>query len=170
MSTYNIAFTGHRPNKLFGYDLKRIEYQILFERIKTTTENEIKKHSDYDDFLLIQGMAQGVDQMAAVVGLQLKKLYPIKLEAAIPFKEHSLNWPIQAQNLYNKIKSRCDYVNFISEEYNNFCLQKRNIYMVDKCNLLIAVYDGTPGGTRNCINYAKSKNKAIIYIDLLKGK
>lgn len=164
MKIFKIAFTGHRPNKLFRYDLKQKSYQILFERIKATTENIIKSNPS-SNHLLIQGMAQGVDQMAAVAGFHLKKIYPIEIEAAIPFKDHSLNWPPQAQNLYNKIKEHCDYVTYVSDSYDNFCLQRRNMYMVDKCDLLIAVYDNTPGGTKNCINYARSKNKSIIYID-----
>lgn len=39
------------------------------------------------------------------------------------------------------------------------------LWMVDNCDLLIAVHDGSPGGTANCVNYANQKNKKIININ-----
>jgi uncharacterized phage-like protein YoqJ len=44
-------------------------------------------------------------------------------------------------------------------------MQKRNEYMVDKCDKLLAVWNGTTGGTHNCIKYAKSKGKEIILLN-----
>ncbi len=44
-------------------------------------------------------------------------------------------------------------------------MDKRNKWMVDNCDLLIAVWNGTSGGTANCVNYAKSINKQIIIIN-----
>jgi hypothetical protein len=35
----------------------------------------------------------------------------------------------------------------------------------DNCDILIAVWDGTSGGTGNSVKYAVSKNKIIYYID-----
>lgn len=37
--------------------------------------------------------------------------------------------------------------------------------MVDKSDIVIAIWDGSNSGTGNCVNYAKSKNKKIIKID-----
>lgn len=44
-------------------------------------------------------------------------------------------------------------------------MQKRNEWMVDNCDILIAVWDKSPGGTKNCVDYAESKKKQIIYIN-----
>ena len=49
-------------------------------------------------------------------------------------------------------------------EYFNGCMQKRNQYMVDTSSVLIAVYDGVSGGTKNTVEYAKKKDKKIIVI------
>ena len=49
--------------------------------------------------------------------------------------------------------------------YAGYKLQKRNEWMVDHCDILIAVWDGTSGGTANCVNYAQSVNKEKIFID-----
>ena len=51
-------------------------------------------------------------------------------------------------------------------------MQKRNEYMVDRLigvnDILLAIYNGsTKGGTANCINYAKSLDINIEYINPL---
>ncbi len=46
-------------------------------------------------------------------------------------------------------------------------MQKRNEYMVDKSNLVLAIWNGDKsGGTWNTIKYAMKKGKNIRYIML----
>ena len=51
--------------------------------------------------------------------------------------------------------------------YSVFKMQLRNEWMVDHCDKLIAIFnqDETSGGTFNCVQYARSKNKDIIFIN-----
>lgn len=44
-------------------------------------------------------------------------------------------------------------------------MQKRNEYMVDNSDIVIAVWDGTKGGTYNCVKYAQKLEKKIIQIN-----
>jgi len=44
-------------------------------------------------------------------------------------------------------------------------MQKRNEYMVDNADIVIAVWDGTKGGTCNCVRYAKKLGKDIVIIN-----
>lgn len=44
-------------------------------------------------------------------------------------------------------------------------MQKRNEYMTDNSDIVIAVWDGSKGGTANCVRYAKKLNKEIIVIN-----
>ena len=44
-------------------------------------------------------------------------------------------------------------------------MQKRNEEMVDRCDLLIGVWDGSKGGTYNCINYAIDHGREIVRIN-----
>ncbi len=37
--------------------------------------------------------------------------------------------------------------------------------MVDNSDIVIAVFDGTPGGTKNCYDYATDAKKRIIRIN-----
>ena len=39
---------------------------------------------------------------------------------------------------------------------------KRNIYMVDKSSLVVAVFNGEKGGTKNTVDYAVKNGKKIL--------
>lgn len=158
---WKIAVTGHRPNKLFGYDLNNSSWiklgfifrELILDRIKT-----------YSHVELITGMALGVDQVFGLVGVKLKKQqYPVKIHAAIPCLGQEKKWPNKIYWEY--IKNNADIVKYVSNNtYDKTCMQKRNMYMVDLCDELFAVCNLTPSGTLNCINYAMKKNKPILNI------
>jgi uncharacterized phage-like protein YoqJ len=44
-------------------------------------------------------------------------------------------------------------------------MQIRNEWMVDRADQVIAIWDGTSGGTANCVEYATKMNKPILRID-----
>lgn len=65
---------------------------------------------------------------------------------------------------YFGIVSKCDKETLLQNHYTNDCMQKRNEYMVDNSDYVIAVWDGKPSGTGNTVHYAESKGKTIITI------
>ena len=48
----------------------------------------------------------------------------------------------------------CDLETMVQDHYTPGCMLRRNRYMVDHSTLVIAVYDGTNGGTRRTLEYA----------------
>ena len=59
-----------------------------------------------------------------------------------------------------------DTVKLVSnEEYKPWVMQKRNEYMVDLADKVIAVWDGSKSGTGNCVKYAKQVGKVVIRIE-----
>ena len=89
----------------------------------------------------------------------------IKLECAIPCKNQTEKWFTKTKTRYNKILNCADKITMISNvNYYNGCMQKRNKYMIDNSTLLIACFNGKNGGTKNTIEYAKSKNLKTIII------
>lgn len=165
-----IAITGHRPNKLDNdYDLKSpliqaIKNEILCKLIELDNIN--------DKFTLITGMALGIDTLFAQIAIE----HNIPFIAAIPFKGQESIWLKQSKLIYYNILEKASKIYIVNEdryaefkEFNNYIpipigqnaisalMQQRNIWMVDNCDKLISVWDGTSGGTANCVKYALSK-------------
>lgn len=158
------AFTGNRPQKLpWGLNEKDPRCVSLKKRLDEEIQNAI--NNGYRHF--ISGMALGIDQYVAKIVLQKQIENPhlnITLEAAIPCKNQQAKWTRQQQIEYLEILATCDKITTISETYTDTCMMDRNKYMVDNCSLLIAVSNGTPGGTMKTIEYAKQKKITIVLI------
>ena len=157
------CFTGHRPaklNELFfsssGY-LDELRYQI-----KRSIEDMIARGVS----TFITGMAMGTDIWCAQIVLDLKDVYPdIKLYALVPHRNQAVKWPKEWQDCFDDILLRCDEMIILHQKYVVGCMQQRDRVMVDMSGHVIAVYDGTPGGTQYTVEYAKKKGLDIVVID-----
>ena len=154
-----ISVTGHRPNKLYGYNIFSREWMSLKEEFK-------KLLVDNHCTEAITGMALGVDTVFALAVLDLQdEGYNVKLHCAIPCRNHSCKWNRESVELYDNILKRADVVKLVTDaEYEPWMMQVRNEYMVDLADKIIAVWDGSNGGTANCVRYAEKKGKDIIRI------
>lgn len=158
----SICVTGHRPNKLFGYNDNDPRYNTL----RSALDQAITAAAQKGSVVAYTGMALGVDTIFAEECLKLKKQFDIKLVAAVPFKGQEGKWPEQSKKHYHDLLSQVDEIVYVSDPgYAAWKMQKRNEYMVNHSDLVIAVFDGTSGGTANCVNYAKRQNKQIYIIN-----
>ena len=150
-----IAFTGHRPNKLGNdYDLVSPRILNIKQRIVSYINSLVA-----DKIKFIVGGALGIDTLAALIAIELG----IEFDVYVPCRNQDKMWTQKSKDLYQYILSKATRVYYVHEgEYNNTCMQKRNIAMVDDCDMLIAVWDGTSGGTANCVKYARSIGKETI--------
>lgn len=175
-----IAITGHRPNKLNNdYDLVspmilKIK-QYIVDYIKGgIIHNEL--HGIALDLKLITGMALGIDTLFAKIAIEMN----IPFIAAIPFKGQEGMWPPKSQAIYYNILAHatsiriCDIsvdispnqiTSYSNTPFTSDKMQIRNEWMVDNCDLLIAVWDKSSGGTANCVKYAQSVKREIIFIN-----
>ena len=159
------AFTGHRPQSLpFGFDEsdKRCTSlkSVMRDQIVALIENEGVTH-------FITGMALGVDMYAAEIVLDLKPKYPhITLESAIPCETQAIKWSVASRERYYNIAAKCDKETMLQREYTPDCMDKRNRYMVDHADLIIACYDGKSGGTLNTLRYAIERDIQIVHLPL----
>ncbi len=166
MNEKTCAFTGHRPQSLpFGFDeadrrCRKLK-KVLKKQILGLIKNENVTH-------FISGMALGVDMYAAEIVLGLKVRHRgITLECAIPCGDQSAKWSKAMQERYARIISKCDKKTLLQTAYTPGCMDRRNRYMVDNADLLIAVWDGGAGGTGNTAGYALRQGKPVIVIDPL---
>lgn len=164
MKMKKCAFTGHRPQSLpFGFnevDERCIALKkLLREQIIQLIENEGVAH-------FISGMAIGVDMYAAEIVLGLKASYPgITLECAIPCETQAIKWTEEQRDRYFDIVSKCDKETLIQKHYTADCMHKRNQYMVDKADYIIAVWDGRPSGTGKTVQFAQRQGKPVIILN-----
>lgn len=157
------CFTGHRPQKLsFGFNEEDERCEQLKQAIMEQTEKLI---TQYGVTHFIVGMALGVDIYSAEIVLLLKEKYPqITLECAIPCETQCEKWSEPMRDRYFDIVKSCDEETMLQRHYTKDCMQKRNQYMVDKSDYVIAVWNGKPSGTGNTVRYAESKGKTVIRI------
>jgi len=158
---YRVSFTGYRPQKLpfFGED------DPLCVELKQRIYKEIKRLCEEGSVEFYCGMALGVDIWCAEAVLDIQKQFPkVELIAVIPCKTQSSVWGEKDQARYNDIIAKCSRVLCVSEEYTKSCMKKRNETLVKLCDVLIAVYDGKPGGTRQTVKIAEKQAKRIITI------
>ena len=150
---HRVCFTDHRPEKL----------TIPEEKIKTFLDKQIQKAITDGYITFLSGMARGVDIWAAETVLKMKnESNPIHLICCIPYDNFETRWSSAWQRQYTEILKNADIVTYTSHHYYNGCLQFRNQFMVDRSARLIAVYNGTPGETRNTIEYAKRRGLKIV--------
>lgn len=149
-----VAFTGHRPDKLGGYDNKT---RLALGGLATEylAQNRPGK--------AIVGMALGWDQAAAAACLALD----IPFIAAVPFEGQARRWPEEAQARYRWLLDMAGHVEIVTPEpcYSshlvNRAMQRRNEWMVDRATRICALWDGSWGGTHNCIAYARKRGVPI---------
>lgn len=118
---------------------------------------------------VISGMALGFDTALATAALELQ----IPLIAAIPFKGQDSKWQQGDRLRYEHIMFQTQKIVYVDEiaeyalaqlGYSPEKMHKRNQYMVDNCDEVLALFDGSPSGTANCIRYAESLGKPILNV------
>lgn len=164
MEYKSCCFTGHRPSKFpFKYDETDERCLELKSMLRLKIINLIN-YSDVRNFIV--GMALGVDTWAAEIVLEIKELYSdIRLIAAVPCPEQTKGWSKENQARYDNILDLCDEVVTISDRWTSSCMMKRNKYMVDNSDFVIAVWNGEfSGGTAKTLGYARKKGHTPIII------
>lgn len=158
-----VCFTGHRPQSVtYLWDEDSIQSEELKEKIEKTIIEIIEK-SGATHF--VSGMAIGVDMICAEIVLRLKEKYPkITLECALPCETQANKWSEKYRERYFSIIEASDKETLLQTQYTPDCMMKRNKYMVDKSDIVIAVWNGSASGTGNTVKYARGNNKTVIQI------
>ena len=160
------AFTGHRLQKLgWGFDTSDPHFAQLRQRLFSELLTLVS--DGYTRF--ISGGAQGFDLIAAEEVLKIRQQLPfVELNMALPCPNQIYNWTSESVHSYNTVLKAANSVKYISDSYAPGCMFMRNRYMVDNCNLVYALYNGTPGGTASTVNYARFKGVPVRFFPLNK--
>ena len=152
---HRCCFTGHRPDKM---ELGEKEIKPLLEK---AIDNAII--NGYVTF--ITGMAMGTDIWAAEIVLQKKKTNKdLHLICALPHPGFESRRSTIEKLRFNKIIKKADISKEINPHYFTGCYQVRNKWMVDRSNLVIAVFNGKKSGTKNTVDYARRKGVNVVNV------
>lgn len=143
-----IAGTGHRPEKLGGHT-KRIA-----DALTALARDWLQEHQPDK---VISGMALGWDQALAQAALDLR----IPLIAAVPFDGFGNRWPEAAQYRCVGMLGAAFEVHIVHPYPGTIGLHLRNEWMVDRADMMLALWDGSWGGTFNCLRYAEKKGVQV---------
>lgn len=159
-----IALTGHRPDRLGGYGPNPVAdwaYRTTTEVLKNLRER------GYEEVL--SGMALGYDQLGARAALEVG----LRLVAVVPFAGQEEVWPPAAREAYRELLSRAAEVVIVADLAGSkdrkkavaVAMEMRNRVLVESAALVLACWDGRPGGgTWQALQWARQVGRPVVIL------
>lgn len=173
-TNYAISLTGHRvwqndiakldptaKDSNEAYDMSRPAYRNIQQHLEDIIEESLKSHPT---ITCRSGMALGADTLWAEAIVKMKAKYPdrIRFVADIPSLYQASPWSEKStKKRWLELLQQADEVNDWNngKPYKKGCEEIRNQNMIKRCDTLIAIFNGTKGGTfngyRDGMNYGK---------------
>ena len=162
MPMLRLAITGHRPQKLGGFNPNNPILQRIADHL-TRTLTALKSRGL--DVLGLTGMALGVDQAFAEACLTTQTPFV----AYIPFPGQASRWPKQSQTRYEELLRLamdrlivCHTAKTDAEVRE--ALMARNSRLVTDAHAAIAVWDGSAGGTADAVRKLRTRQHPLIIL------
>lgn len=157
-----IVATGHRSSKLAGFGAPRTSELEAFALRSVCVEVDRDENTHF-----LTGMAMGWDLAVAWACVEAG----VPFTAAVPFEGQSTPWPRSARASYFRLLSQASHVVVVTQEPTKTTLAireallRRNRWMVDQLvgekDFVLALWNGSQGGTSHCINYASDRKKTV---------
>lgn len=147
-----IGITGHQERE--GID---------WSWVKDTISAELRSLSKVDQAL--SSLAAGSDQVFAGAAISLG----IPVTAVIPLDGYEQFFKGSSLAVYRRLLSQCKIVHLTGERDPEKAFLKAGQFIVDQCDLLMAVWDGGKadgkGGTGDIVEYAHEVGRTVIHIN-----
>ena len=161
------AFTGHRPKSFsFGYDESDPDFTALRNRMQSA----IVQACNAGCRRFYCGMAEGVDLWCGEIVWEMRDFYdpPLEIVAVVPFLGQENAMKTRFYGRYHRIMKTAKERYLVSRTYHKDVYRRRNQFLVDSCDALIAVYDPaqSASGTMQTVRYAEKKGKRIFRIEV----
>lgn len=161
------AITGHRPTRFkFKYD----ENNSGCKRLKKRLHDQFVLLYDQGARRFLVGGALGVDMWSGEILLNLKKqpeYADIELMVVLPHPGHDARWDERSKKRMAFLLEHCTEHLTIGTDTSAESYYKRNRYLVDHADCLVAVYDNDRAmrsGTGMTVRYAEKKGMPVIMI------
>lgn len=164
---YSCAITGHRPTR---FKFKYKETDTRCKRLKKRLREQFVLLYEHGVRRYLAGGALGVDQWSGEILLKMKlepEYRDIELIVVLPYAGHDERWDERSrQRLAFLIQHSTEHI-VVGEKAWRDSFIKRNRYLVDHADCLLAVYDNDRAirsGTGATVHYAENKDKPVIFI------
>ncbi len=161
------SFTGHRPKSFsFGADETSAEFAEFYQRLRNT----IIQVCNAGCRRFYCGMAEGVDLWCAEIVLSLRDHFRPALEIipVVPYFAQPDTMSKINKERYRAVMDASSERFLVSRRFTKSCFLKRNQFLVDSADALIAVLKKGEerSGTGQTVRYATKKKKTIFLIDV----
>ncbi len=146
MTKFTCSFSGHR-------EMVDLDYFLLDRVIKNLINEGCYK--------FFCGMAKGFD-LAAAESVLAQRKKGVQLVALVPCAEQSRYYSAVDKARYDRILRECDETITFSETYFKGCMQQRDRFLADNCDVLVCYLRKKSGGTYYTVSYARKKGVKII--------
>jgi hypothetical protein len=146
-----LAGTGHRPNRLGGYNATTHKNLSL---LATTVVHQLQPKYGYC------GGALGWDIVWGAALMYVGIPYCM----ALPWPGMGGNWPVGSRSMLHRLMDKADRVHYVSEYYHRCAYILRDIYMVDNAQGVVSLLDptATTSGTYHTVQYAETLHLPIM--------
>ena len=170
-----VCFTGPRPNQMHGY------VHEPYKPIVQYLTDVLRNIADLGATDFISGGAQGFDQLAFWSVEHLKRTtHPnVNNIVYVPFRNQPCRWSLNgafSQSEYGLMLSHADKYHILDDDPEpddvrmaSHHMLQRNHLMVCDSNLVVALLAGrsldwkhAPGGTSECVRYARMMHKKVL--------
>ncbi len=128
-------------------------------------ELAIREMADQGVIHFCAGGALGFDTLAARTVLALRQELPaLTLTLLLPYRGQANKWNKKNIAIYESIKQDADQVIYVSEEYDRYCMLRRNQRLVDSSGQCICFLRKKRGGTAYTVRYAETQGIPIVFL------
>lgn len=147
-----VSGTGHRFDKLTGLGKDIYRRPAVLQQCQANLDRLAGHFLErFEAGLAISGGALAWD-MAVGRGAKARG---IPYVAVIPFVGQESRWAAAQQRMYRELLDDALAVVVVSDgAFSGAKMHRRNEAMVDHADRVLALWDGTAGGTGHCVNYA----------------
>lgn len=161
------AITGHRPTR---FKFKYNENYSGCKRLKKRLHDQFILLYEQGVRRFLVGGALGVDMWSGEILLELKKqpeYSDIELVIVLPHPGHDARWDEQSKKRMAFLLEQCTEHLTLSANSGSESYYKRNRYLVDHADCLVAVYDNdraVRSATEMTVRYAERQKKLVMLI------
>lgn len=161
------AVTGQEPSQ---FKFKYKENFTLCKKIKRVMADQFKLLYEKGIRRYFVGGGIGVDMWAGELLLEMKtkpEYKDLELIVVLPFPNHDIQWDVRSKKRLAHLLQNCNHSLVIGEMPAAENYKRRNYYMVNHADCLLAVYDknrSARAAVVPMVNYARKQGLMLIFI------